>query len=1052
MGLQKKIKISCAAEDQEALSPILSELSKKGIRAEEASSAPGKKDVVLCVLSENFYKDSGKTDELLTLIGTGAENVLPLQLDGTPIPDTLKNALYARNIIPAEGRESSHTAERIIAALPEKKSRLPMILILFGVVLIALTVFLITRNRQPEEEPVTKPETTEAFVPDIPDIPGLTAEDLEKIRVVIIVGEDFRWYTDADLAKNQWGFVSEEDFCTQTIDENGQSRWYSKEDGHEYTFTSYDDLSFLKYMTNLESLRVQLFDAEMPDLSMFPHLTDFCLQDSPIDDLSFLSGSVVRDVFITRTSITDYSALNSLENLRNLQIEQRADADFSTLSPCDLTYFRLLGVPEMETVDLSGLSGCEIQKMVLQDLPLKDLTFLSGKKTIASVRLEGVSEVTSLSGMENLPLSEAVINNCDDLRDISAIGTCTGLKQLEFWFCDRIPAYNAIAGCTGLEEIHLQCDDNPGALRDASFLKDLPKLWDIGLYGCELRDMDFLEGIADNAETINFGFASGETEDYSGLSYIKNYGYLHINPRRDDGSQFGDLSVVLPYLSDATVHNLCLYDCRETDLSLLPEVTGTLEIAKGSFRDLSTLTAQPIDCVRLDGCQYLSSLSGILNLPNAQKAGALQVQIIGCPRLLDFSALEGLSLSRLELIGAYTVPTLEHLDANEVYIESVEDIRDVSFLSFLEGGINHNSIELCGLEELSDLSALGNIRINRLAVPPQVADQAEDLVKAGTVKSYSVIYPTGSWQPLDEPVELLFLEELGTLPESMLRRVERLTLAGGTVVDPNVSRVVEDWENPDKNGFPTLLLEDRETGEKTPVTGEFTDLSFLSKLTGLRDLTVYGEPFTTLDGIQSLSSLEFVTVSGCPDLTDASALFALPLLADVELRFVPVTSIQGIQNLSELRRLEISDTRVSDLSPLSDCDLSAAYESGGLTLGLNNLPLTEDAFTVLSGVEYFQNLDFIEADAGVWLPALSESRIERFGAGGDIRNNEELSAFAADHPELKSLWLGYAGEITDLTCLTELPDLETVTISPDMEKAIASLQGMEYGFELLFND
>ena len=100
----------------------------------------------------------------------------------------------------------------------------------------------------------------------------------------------------------------------------------------------------------------------------------------------------------------------------------------------------------------------------------------------------------------------------------------------------------------------------------------------------------------------------------------------------------------------------------------------------------------------------------------------------------------------------------------------------------------------------------------------------------------------------------------------------------------------------------------------------------------------------------------------------------------------------------------------------------------------------------------FSNLAFVDTDPAVWIPALSHTPIYSLGAAGDLRTNEDLAALAADHPELRSLYIGWSNGITDLTPLAALENLENVTINRDMEKAIASLDGQSYGFELRFQN
>ncbi|MBQ3663772.1 MAG: hypothetical protein II914_06540, partial [Clostridia bacterium] len=83
--MNRVIRVLCAGADSERLRPVLDVLSKKGLRVSDARNC-GKNDIILAALSENFYADPEGTDALLGLIGAGAENVLPLQLDGVPVP------------------------------------------------------------------------------------------------------------------------------------------------------------------------------------------------------------------------------------------------------------------------------------------------------------------------------------------------------------------------------------------------------------------------------------------------------------------------------------------------------------------------------------------------------------------------------------------------------------------------------------------------------------------------------------------------------------------------------------------------------------------------------------------------------------------------------------------------------------------------------------------------------------------------------------------------------------------------------------------------------
>ena len=148
MSKYRDIRLLASEGDREALQPLLDALTAKGLRILNGDGAPKKDETVLAALSARFYADEKAQQQLLDLIGAGAENVLPLQLDAAPMPDTIKNAIYARNIIPAAGRGVGLIAERIAAALPKKKNPLPLVLSAAALVLIAVVGLLLWQKRQ----------------------------------------------------------------------------------------------------------------------------------------------------------------------------------------------------------------------------------------------------------------------------------------------------------------------------------------------------------------------------------------------------------------------------------------------------------------------------------------------------------------------------------------------------------------------------------------------------------------------------------------------------------------------------------------------------------------------------------------------------------------------------------------------------------------------------------------------------------------------------------------------------------------------------------------
>ena len=1011
------LRVLSAEADRDALRPILDALKEKGLRVSAAEGSLKKGEILLAALSGHFYADGEKQKTLLEVLSTGAENVLPLKLDETEIPETLMNALYARNIIMADGRDVGLIAERILAAVPEKKSALPKFLIAGAAVLAVLAGLLIWRNRAPQAEPKSAPEpTTEEETVPIPVPLGLTEEDLAKIIEVNIVGDQAEFYTEEDCA--ELGGIPEWDHFAVRSWEDDEPRYYSRKDGHEYAMTRYDDLRFLSLMPNLRFLYLSLVDAqELPELNQVEYVS---LGDNLIADLSWLSAAPLKkiDVLDSRGAIRDYSPLTACEQLDQVQIDLigSEEADLSGFSPSKLNGLQIINGQNLRSEpDLSALSSCtDLRECTLERIPITDLFFLSGAEKLESL----------------------IVDTCGELRDITGVGTLKNLKNLEILYCGRVTDYTPIAGCSALEHIRFQCDNNPNALRDASFLSDLPKLKDIHLYACSLYNMNFLEGIAQHQPSISLGFA-GDIQDYSGLAFVKHYNYLHVNPRG------GYFPAVLPYIQDAQIDSLMLYECSGVNLNGLPDGIWELSIRYGNLEDLSGLKPYSLQRMELWDCQYLRSLSGMENIPTlfGGKRQA-ELEVVGCPRLTDWSALDGACLENLKVVGTYSLPDLGGIQTNVLRLESIEGMSDLHCLDALDNSQRYN-LEFVGLDDLYDLTPLRRLNGDMLTVPPQVAEQAEELVEDGNFRQYDVAYPDGSWRPYEGSVELLSLEELETLPKSLLKRVEKLRLAGDTVIREQPGWIENDWEDEQ----PVLYWYDPDTNERTEIEmGSITSLDILADLTGLRELDLICEPLSSLDGIQNLSSLENVQLQFCPNLTDGSAAFALQDLWALHFNRCPVESIQGVQNLSRLKVLNIMGSAVNDLSPLQDCDFTDAYEDGGLSIWLSDIP-AED-FSPISGIRRLQSFDLNDRDSALWAPALENAEVYGFSGANVFRDNESFAAFAAAHPELEQLSIPGNEAVTDLSPVLSLERLQTLVVSVNMEAALEAVRAAGPGFEI----
>lgn len=897
----KQLKLLATKSDLETLEPILGALKEKGFRIKDAGGRGH--GMVLAVLSEQFYGDKEAVDALLALIAQGAERVLPLQLDAAPVPDVIKNALYSRNIIPAGGREASLIAERIMDAMPKRKDYLPAILIAGGAVLLAIcgAILWYYTSKPKDTEPEEVVASSEEPEPEKPLPGGLTEADLAKVRIVIIIGDEFHYYVKGDYQEG--AEPMESDLATR-IDADGESRWISNEDGHTYSMTHYDDLSFIGKMRNLERLsliNVEVDADKLPQLSLLWYLMDVYVSDCNIDNLDWMSGGIVRTFAITGTPVKDYSVINQCKQIANVEINLQhvKEADLSGFGPNLLKSLSIHNGTELENgIDLGGLQNCGLlYELGLNNMPVRDLEFLRDRTWLRFLYLL----------------------SCDQLTDASAIGTLTNLTYLRMEYCNALRDYTPIGECKALEKLELHCDGNSRVFRDASFLSDMPALRDIGLWSIDLRDLNFLEGIAQYQNAINLGF-SGQIDDYSGLRFIKRYDFLHMNPRYDEATGSRNASLVLPYLKDAQIGELQLCGVDRFDLKDLPDNLTRLGIEGGDWRTLKGLKPYALSDINICNCQYLTSLEGLEAVSTLYDGSFPNLRIENCPRLRDYSALDGAGMACLTIGAMDNFPDFGKFTTRKLRLERIPGMTDLRFLSTF-GEQRYLNIELVDLEDLSDISALSDFWGQELRVPPQVAEQAKELVKAGNFGSYEVQYPEGGWQPNDNVVELLSLEDLEMLSPSALKRVDKFGLVGDTFVPLEYGNV--EWYFDDE-GEVSFWFHYFETDERVPIErgeGIMTDLSLLSDLTGLHMLCLYDQPLENLSGIQEFANLESLEVGYCRQLTDVSAVFACPSLQELSLRNLPITSIQGIQNLMDLYRLDLGgDRELTDLKPLLSLD------------------------------------------------------------------------------------------------------------------------------------
>jgi len=162
-------------------------------------------------------------------------------------------------------------------------------------------------------------------------------------------------------------------------------------------------------------------------------------------DLNILRGKTLDRLWLLRVTISDSSPLAhfTTRSFRGANLEIR---DLSLFKNHPLTQFDLW---EADLDDISALAGKQIQRLAinsrrltdisaLTDMPLTelklircpitDISLLKGKK-LTELSLHG-AEISDISVLAGMPLYYLEPDNCENIRDISALTQCTHVRRV----------------------------------------------------------------------------------------------------------------------------------------------------------------------------------------------------------------------------------------------------------------------------------------------------------------------------------------------------------------------------------------------------------------------------------------------------------------------------------------------------------------------------------------------------------------------------------------------------------------------------------------------
>ena len=1006
--------------DRETASPVLTSLQKKGLNLcvlDETGKAGNKTErACACVafLSKNTQNCESLEETLLQAKNAGTA-VIPVFLDGTPQSGLIHRTFFSSNALFLENGDTEALAARLMDAeelkhpavteAQKKAFRRTLAALLIPAALVLAAAGILIYSKQKPVPPAEQAAASDSSPAEediyIPGNSGVTMKDLAKIRTYIFAG-DVRITAD-DNNNDIWAYLLED------RNENNERQWIRKSDGSVVERGTVSDFSYLSYMTNLESLILVNQDATVfPDLSGLKNLYYVDIRDCAFEDLNGLSGcEALQDVRITG-DVKDVSGLSGCSKLYNFDASDCPN--LKDLGNSVISSLRTLRWSNNGSEDLGFLSACpKLKTLDVSQEGLEDVDALSNCPSLMTLSLGyAMKDISGIRNCKNL--MHLHLYGTESIPDFSFLGDLEILADLELNNMYSVKGLDSLKNCRNLTWLNLDCG-NPLPM-DFSFLSDLPKLSTIGLWGFTCS----LSFLSDSEKHIygDIGF-SGRITDYSGLASVQICNKLQCE------TPFGSSSDALQYLQNANITELCLWNCKEIDCSMIPASCRELSIESCErLTELSGLKSENVRNLRLSQLPRLTALGfSAKDVPSLTGAA-----ITDCPVLTDYGPLYEAPVDSLELQGV-PAPDFSGLQLTTSSSLLLDQVSGIEFPDFLSGihwvEVNKKSfhlyrLDISGLEGIDNLMPMKDspCRIYELVVSPVLEEQADELKKSRCINQYSLSYPDHRWmEDNDRELKLLSLSELDTLPASLLSRVRRLCLAGDTVVSDE-SGLHNEWVN----GTLSWYLDDDPVKE-----GTLTDLTKLSVLTGLEELTVCMQPLSSLEGIRGLENLRELEILNCEDLTDYSAMFALSGIRSLRLVGDNFTSLEGIQNFDLLQQLNVSETAVTDLSPLYGCSLPPAGSDEKFRICVPDL--AED-LSPLKAVKEFGHLQ---------LTSPSEQM-----------NNERFEEIMSGISFVREVNLCLSN-VTDVSCLLDHPELERVELY-SMPEAAEKLNSMPHSFEL----
>ena len=815
---------------------------------------------------------------------------------------------------------------------------------------------------------------------------------------------------------------------------------------------------------------------DLKKLSKLTGLERLDLTDQPLDSLRGIEQlTQLREASFAGSAVSDASALFALPQLEHIGLGGAPVTaltglqNLKRLGSLDLNDSKVSDISALRETDLSHAYGRGGLVLLINNIPCEDLSPLQMVSKFSELHVMGMEASRWLPHLTGNGVGRLLAHNCQlQDSDIAQLAALSGLKDLEIPGNQAVTDLTPLLQCGTLERLFISADMRQ-ALKDMRGKAHFEIVMDESNFS--LLSLEELDSLSDEQlEKVNsFALAGGHLLT-GGVEWVEN--------------RWSDKGLEFYIQNNATGESVPAGEGLMRDLSKLAKLTGLQRLE---------LTDQPLESLQgieqltqlreayFSGCA-VKDISALFTLPLLERIGLSATPVATLTGLQNLKRLEYLDLndSKVSDISALRETDLSYaygrgglgLTINNIPCEDLSPLQAVSKFSELHvmgmeasrwlphlagNGVGRLLAHSCAVQDsdiaqlaalsgLKDLEIPGNQAVTDLTPLLQCQTLERLFISADMRQALKDMRGTAHFEiVMDESnFSLLSLDELDTLPDALLEKINSFALAGGHLLTGGVEWVEHIWSDKGLEYY----IRNNATGESFPAgEGLLKDLGKLAKLKNLQRLDLTSQPLESLQGIEQLKGLREAYFSGCV-FSDASALFSLPQLERVSLNGAPVATLAGLQNLTRLEYLDLNESKVSDISALRETDLSYAYGRGGLSLSMNNIPCED--LSPLQAVSKFSELHVMGLKASRWLPFISGSGVSRLLAHSCLLRDSDIAQLAA-LKNLRELEIPGNQAVTDLSPLLQCGTLERLFISADMRQALKDMRGTAH-FEIVMDE